>query len=200
MNRPSSYLDALVREFSRLPGIGSKSASRLAFHILKMPLVEVESLAAAIVELKQNISVCRLCGGISDGELCSICGDETRDRETICIIEEAKDVFTIDATGEYTGLFHVLMGVISPLDGIGPEELNIASLIHRCEKETIRELIIALNPTIEGDATSLYLARQLQPLGIKVTRIAHGLPVGSDLEFVDTATIVKSIEGRSEIF
>lgn len=199
MKNPSRYLEALVKEFSRMPGIGPRSASRLAFHILKLPLEEVERLSKAIVELKKNISFCRICGGISDEDICSICSDERRDKSIICVIEEAKDILTIESSMEYNGLYHVLMGVISPLNGIGPDELNINFFIKRCKDALIREVIIATNPTVEGDATSLYIAKLLKPLGIKVMRIAYGLPVGSNLEFADSATIAKSLAGKVEI-
>jgi len=199
MDNPSRYLDVLVKQLSRLPGIGSKSASRLAFHILKMPQNEVDDLARALVELKKNITTCSICGGISDSDVCSICTDEKKDRKIICVVEDAKDVLTIEGTGEFSGVYHVLMGIISPLDGIGPEELNIGSLQERCSKNDVQEVILALNPTVEGDATSLYLAGIISPMGIKVSRIAHGLPVGADIEFADNATIIKSIEGRTEM-
>ena len=199
MASPSAYLDALIKEFSRLPGIGPKSAGRLAFHILKQPLSEVERLSKAILALKENITFCKICGGISDAGICSICSDENRDKSTVCVVEEARDILTIEKSGGYHGVYHVLKGVISPLDGIGPEELNIGSFIRRCREGRIKEAIIAVNPTIEGDATTLYLAKELRPLGIRVMRIAHGLPVGSNIEFADSATIVKSIEGRVEI-
>jgi len=193
------YLDALIKELSRLPGIGQKSASRLAFHILNQPFHEVERLSKAIIELKENITFCKICGGISDAGVCSICSDVNRDLSLICVVEEARDILTIEKCGGYHGQYHVLKGVISPLDGIGPEELNIDSFLTRCREGRIKEAIIATNPTIEGDATTLYLAKELRPLGIRVMRIAHGLPVGSNLEFADSATIVKSLEGRMEI-
>jgi recombination protein RecR len=199
MNTSSFYLDALIREFSKLPGIGPKSAARLAFHILKLPLPEVERLSKAVLELKQNITFCKKCGGISDSDICSICQDVNRERDIICVVEEARDILTIESSRGYNGVYHVLKGVISPLDGIGPEDLNIPSFIERCSNENIKEVIIATNPTIEGDATTLYIARELKPLGIKVMRIAHGLPVGSNLEFADSATIIKSMEGRVEV-
>lgn len=199
MGSPSSYLDALINEFSRLPGIGPKSASRLAFHILKLSENEVTMLTKAIHELKSNISFCTICGGISDGDICSICADENRDRSVICVVEDARDIITIEKSKEYRGLYHVLRGVISPLDGIGPEELNIGTIVSRCENGCVNEIVIATNPTIEGDATSLYLASILKPLGIRVMRIAHGLPVGSNLEFADSATIAKSLSGRVEV-
>lgn len=199
MSSPSLYLEALIKEFSRLPGIGPKSASRLAFHILKQPFSEVERLSKAILELKENITFCKICGGISDGDICAICSDANRDKSIICVVAEARDVLTIEKSEGYRGVYHVLKGLISPLDGIGPEELNISTFIKRCKEGFIKEVIIATNPTIEGDATTLYLAKELRPLGIRVMRIAHGLPVGSNIEFADSATIVKSLEGRVEI-
>jgi len=199
LSSPSIYLDRVTRELSRLPGIGSKSASRIAFHLLKMGKPDVERIAAAMIDLKNNIKTCIECGGISDMDLCSICSDSGRDRSVICVVEGARDVLNIEASGEFRGVYHVLSGLISPLDGIGPEELNIGTLINKCGAVGLDEIIMALSPTIEGDATTLYVASLISPLGIKVTRIAHGLPVGSDLEYVDCATIAKSIEGRVRI-
>ncbi len=199
MNTVSRYLDALIREFSRLPGVGPKSASRLAFHILKMSEDEVLGLSRAILELKKNITSCTVCGGISDGPRCSLCADDSRNRSLLCVVEEQKDALTIEKTGGYRGLYHVLGGVISPLDGVGPEDLNIASLIARCGEGQVREVIIATNPTVEGDATGLYLARLLKERGIRVMRIAHGLPIGADLDFADSATILKSLDARVEM-
>ena len=196
MNNPSRYLEALIKEFSRLPGIGPKSAKRLAFHILKLPLQDAERLSKSILELKSNIVFCKICSGISNDDICSICSDEKREKSLVCVVEEARDILTIEKTMEYNGLYHVLKGVISPLNGIGPEELNIEPFIQRCKEGQIKEIVIATNPTIEGDVTSLYLAKLIKPLGIKVMRIAHGLPVGSNLEFADSATIAKSIAGR----
>jgi recombination protein RecR len=197
--KSSAYLEALIRKFSKLPGIGPKSASRIAFHILGMSREEVDGLARAITELKRNTFTCSLCGGISDGETCSICLDQTRDRELLCVVEDAKDVLTIEGTGEYRGLYHVTGGLISPLDGIGPDELNIAPLVEKGRNGSLREVILALNPSVEGDATSLYIARLINIFGVTVTRIAHGLPVGADIEFADNATIIKSLEGRVKI-
>ena len=199
MTKPSVYIEKATRELSRLPGIGGKSASRIAFYMLGMDRPSVERLVSAIIELKDNITTCSRCGGISDSEVCSICSDQGRDRSLLCVVEGARDVFTIEASGEFRGFYHVLGGLIAPLDGIGPDDLNISSLVKRCGSEHPDELILALNPTIEGDATTLYLAGLLAPLGIKVTRIAHGLPVGSDLEYADSATVAKSIEGRVRI-
>ena len=199
MTSPSVYIERVAREFSKLPGIGHKSASRIAFYLLKMGKNEVESLAASMIDLKNNIKTCIKCGGISDLDICSICSDMVRDHRTICVVESAKDVINIEATGEFKGVYHVLSGLISPLDGIGPDDLNINSLINKCGTDGLDEVIMALSPTIEGDATTLYLASLISPFGINVTRIAHGLPVGSDLEYVDCATIAKSIEGRVKI-
>ncbi len=199
MSSPSGYLDALIKELSRLPGIGPKSAARLAFHILKLQPHEVERLTRTILELKDNITFCKICGGIADKDICSICSDHDRMTDIVCVVEEARDILIIEKTMEYRGLYHVLKGVISPLDGIGPDELNIDSFVKRCRDGAVKEVIIATNPTIEGDATTLYLSRVLKPIGIKVMRIAHGLPVGSNLEFADIATIAKSFDGRVEV-
>ena len=199
MAGPSLYLERVTREFSKLPGIGGKSASRIAFHLLKMGRGEIDSFIRSITDLKENIRFCVICGGISDSETCSICSDAGRHRDIICVVEGARDILTIEAAGGYNGLYHVLSGLISPLDGVGPDDLNINSLMKRCGAGGLSEVILALSPTIEGDATVLYLASLISPLGVNVTRIAHGLPVGSDLEYVDSATITKSLEGRVRI-
>ncbi len=199
MEGPSKYLENLIREFSKLPGIGTRSASRLAFHILKSGSSEAESLARAVLELKENIVTCSICGGISDSDVCPICADSGRDRSSVCVVENARDVLILEATGSFKGIYHVLMGTISPLDGIGPDDINIRGLVERCSAGGVAEVILALNPTIEGDATCLYIARALKPSGVRLTRIAHGLPVGADLDYVDSATIIKSIEGRVEV-
>jgi recombination protein RecR len=197
--KSSAYLETLIKKFSKLPGIGPKSASRIAFHILGMQREDVEGLAGAIVELKRNTFTCTVCGGISDGEVCSICQDAARDRGLLCVVEDAKDVLTIEGTGEYRGVYHVINGLISPLDGVGPDDLKIGTLVEKCQGGSVREVLLALNPSVEGDATSLFIARLINPFNVTVTRIAHGLPVGADLEFADTATIIKSIEGRVKI-
>ncbi len=199
MKNPSRYLELLIRELSRLPGIGPKSASRIAFHLLKMPYEQVESLSQALIMLKKNIRSCTICGGISDGEVCSLCSDPEREQQVICVVEEQSDVLSIEKTGAFRGLYHVLGGLISPLDGIGPEDLNIRSLVDRCKDGVIKEVIIATNPTVEGDATSLYLSRELKPYGVTLMRIAHGLPVGADIEFADSATIAQSLKDRVKI-
>lgn len=198
MNLPSKYLENCIHELSKLPGIGAKSASRIAFYLLKTPKPNVDALVSAINQLKDNIRYCEECGGISDEAVCSVCSDYERDKSTLCVVEEPEDMLSIEKSGAFNGLYHVLGGVISPLDGVGPEELSINKLVERC-KSGIKEVIIATNPTIEGDATALYIASLLKPLHIKVMRIAHGLPVGSDLEFVDAPTLAKSITGRREM-
>lgn len=199
MKSPSVYLDALTKEFAKLPGIGPKSALRLAYHALSMSPEDVTRLTGALVDVKNHIVTCSVCGGIADHNLCPMCADDTRKTGMLCIVKDAKDVITIESTGEFRGRYHVLHGLLSPLDGIGPAELNIAGLVSRCKEDAIKEVIIALNPTVEGDATALYLARLLDPLGIVVTRIAHGLPVGADLEFTDRATIARSLEYRVKL-
>jgi recombination protein RecR len=199
LTTPSVYLDRVTKELSKLPGIGHKSASRIAFHLLKMGKPDVENIAASLIDLKNNIRACAECGGISDTEICSLCSDTGRERDVLCVVEGARDVLNIEASGEFKGRYHVLSGLISPLDGIGPEDLNISTLVKKCAAGGFEEIIMALSPTIEGDATTLYVASLISPFGIKVTRIAHGLPVGCDLEYVDCATIAKSIEGRVRI-
>ncbi len=198
MNLPSRYLENCIHELSKLPGIGSKSASRIAFFLLKTPKANVDALIGAITQLKDNIRYCEECGGISDEAVCSVCSDVERDKTTLCVVEEPEDMLSIEKSGAFDGLYHVLGGVIAPLDGVGPEELSINKLVERC-KSGIKEVIIATNPTIEGDATALYIASLLKPMNIKVMRIAHGLPVGGDLEFVDAPTLAKSITGRREM-
>jgi recombination protein RecR len=199
MKSPSQYLDALIKELSRLPGIGPKSAARVAFHLLHVPQEKITRLLDAIVAVKEHITSCSICGGISDGEICAICADDSRDTTQVCVVEEQQDLLTVEKTGVFTGLYHVLNGVISPLDGIGPEDLAIPALLDRCYNNNIQEIILAMNPTIEGDATCLYLNKLLKPLGIKVMRIARGLPVGADLEYTDSATIAKSLKERVEV-
>lgn len=198
MNHLSKYLENCIHELSKLPGIGPKSASRIAFYLLKIPKLQVDGLINAIEDLKNNIRYCSVCGGISDADICDVCSDESRDKSVMCVVEEVEDMLSIEKTGAFNGLYHVLGGVISPLDGVGPENLAINSLVERCQSG-VQEVIIATNPTIEGDATALYIASFLKPLHIKIMRIAHGLPVGSDLEFVDAPTLAKSIAGRREM-
>ncbi len=199
METTSRYLDALISELSHLPGIGHKSASRIAFYLLKATDEEVEQFIKAIRDIKTHITSCSRCGGISDAPVCAICEDPAREHSTICVVEQQKDILAIERTGGYRGLYHVLGGVLAPLDGVGPDDLSIEKLKRRCLDEHISEVIIATNPTMEGDATALYLARILKELGVEVMRIAHGLPVGADLDFADSATIVRSIQSRVKI-
>lgn len=192
-------LNKLINELSRLPGIGGKTAQRLAFHILSMDEKEVYELADAIREAKETMKYCSICGNLTDTDPCSICSDESRDKNTICVVESPKDVAAMEKIREYRGYYHVLHGAISPMDGIGPDDINLKSLIHRLQDERVREIIIATNPNIEGEATAMYIARLIKPSGIKVSRIAHGIPVGGDLEYADEVTLLKAVEGRREL-
>ena len=192
-------LIAAIEELSKLPSIGRKTAQRLALHILKSDNDSVANLVKAIEELKTRLRFCSRCFNISVEELCDICKSEKRDKNIICIVEEASDVIAIERTHEYNGLYHVLGGVLSPLNGIGPDSLKIKELLKRFENEDIKEIILAINPDTEGETTALYLARLIKPLGIKVSRIARGLPIGGDLEFADEATIGRAVLGRIEL-
>ena len=195
----SRYLDAAVRELSRLPGIGPKSASRVAFHLLKMSPSDVRRLADTILDLKEKISSCPECGGLSDGGVCSICMDSSREKKVLCVVEEQKDLLTIERTGVFRGRYHVLGGLISPLDGVGPDDLSFPKLVERLRAGEVSEILVALNPTVEGDATALYLAKLVKELHVKVMRMARGLPVGAEIEYADSATIATSISDRVEI-
>ena len=199
MKHYAKPLNRLISELSKLPGIGGKSAQRLAFHILSLSEEEASSLASAITDAKAQMRYCSVCGNLTDTDPCSICSDETRDKGLICVVESPRDVFAMERVREYRGLYHVLNGAISPMDGIGPEDINLRSLIVRLQTEDIRELILATNPNIEGEATAMYIAKLVKPSGIKVTRIAHGLPVGGDLEYADEVTLSKAMEGRREL-
>ena len=190
---------AAIEELSKLPGIGRKTAQRLALHILKSENKSVSNLVKAIEELKTRLRFCSRCFNLSEEELCEICRSEKRDKNLICIVEEASDVIAIERTHEYNGLYHVLGGVLSPLSGIGPDSLKVKELLKRFENEDIKEVILALNPDTEGETTALYLARLIKPLGIKASRIARGLPIGGDLEFADEATIGRAVLGRIEL-
>ena len=189
----------LIRELSKLPGIGGKSAQRLAFHILSMDDREAEVLANSITRAKSSMRYCSVCGNLTESDPCEICSDEKRDRTVICVVEQARDVAAMERMKEYNGLYHVLNGAISPMDGIGPEDINLKQLIIRLQQDDIREVILATNPTIEGEATAMYAARLIKPSGIKVKRIAHGIPVGGDLEYTDEVTLSKAMEGRREL-
>jgi recombination protein RecR len=192
-------LAKLVGELEKLPGIGPKSAQRLAFHILRSSEEDSRRLADAIMEVKSKITQCRVCFNFTEGETCEICSDPKRDRSVICVVAEPRDLIAMEKTNEYNGLYHVLGGVISPLDGIGPDMLRIRELTERLADGEVKEVILATNPTIEGDTTSMYLARLLKPLGVKVTRIAHGMPVGGDLDYADQATLIQALQWRREI-
>jgi recombination protein RecR len=192
-------LARLILEIKRLPGIGQKSAQRIAFHVLRTQREDVERLAQALFDVKDKLGICAVCNNISDGELCPYCRDHTRDQSMICVLEEPHNILPIETTRHYHGLYHVLHGAISPLKGVGPEQLRIKSLLDRVASGAAREIIIATNPTVEGEATAAYLSRLLKPLGLRVTRIAMGVPVGSDLEFADEVTMMKSMENRREL-
>lgn len=189
----------LIHELSRLPGIGPKTAQRLTFHILGGSQESAKTLARAILEARKNITYCSICCNLTDEEPCSVCRSQERDRQLLCVVEQPRDVLVLEKTGEYKGLYHILHGSISPIDGVGPDELKIQELLKRLEKETFREIIVATDPNVEGEATALYLARILKPLGLKVTRIAHGLPIGGDLEYADEVTLGKALQGRTEL-
>jgi len=192
-------LARLIQEFKRLPGIGQKSAQRIAFHVLRTDRAHAESLAQAVLDVKDKLGICAACNNISDTELCPYCADPHRDHGVICVVEEPHNILPIETTRQFEGVYHVLHGAISPLRGIGPEQLRIKGLLQRLEAGGMKEIILATNPTVEGEATAVYLSRLLKPLGAKVTRIAMGIPVGSDIEFADEVTMLKSLENRREM-
>ena len=189
----------LIEELSKLPGIGGKSAQRLAFHILSMDDKFAYNIASSIIDAKKKIKKCTVCGNLTDIEPCMICSDIKRSNSVICVVENSKDIAAMERIKEFNGKYHVLHGAISPMDGIGPEDINLKSLIIRLQKEEVNEVILATNPTIEGEATAMYIARLIKPSGIKVSRIAHGIPVGGDLEYADEVTLSKALEGRREL-
>jgi recombination protein RecR len=189
----------LVDELSRLPGIGPKSAQRLAFHIVKSPHEDAKRLAEALLQAKERVRFCRECFGVSEGELCRICSDPTRERGSLCVVEEPKDLSAVEKTGVIKTRYHVLGGAISPMEGVGPEDLRIQELLDRVARDGISEVILATNPNLEGNATAMYVAGLLKPLGIRVTRLASGLPVGGDLEYADEVTLGQALEGRREM-
>jgi recombination protein RecR len=193
----SESLETLIEELTKFPGIGRKTAQRLALYILKQPKEEVEKLVQAIINVKEKIKYCSICYNITETDPCPICSSPKRDKTTICVVEEPMDVLAIEKTNEYNGLYHVIGGVLNPLEGIGPDDLKIKELIHRVSTGGIKEVIIALNPSVEGETTSIYIANLIKPFGIKVTRIARGLPIGTALEYADIATIVRAIENRT---
>jgi len=192
-------IESLIEALTRLPGIGRKTASRLAFHILRSSLSEAQSLARAILDVKEKIRLCSICFNLTDEDPCFICRDDQRLKEILCIVEGPNDLIAIENTGVYRGRYHVLHGAIAPLEGIGPEHLKIKELIERLQKEKVKEVILATNPTVEGGATALYLTDLIKPLGIKLTRIAYGIPVGGEIEYSDGMTLTKALEGRREV-
>ena len=189
----------LIDELGRLPGIGPKSAQRIAFHLLKLPRDDALRLARAIAEAKDRVSFCRRCFNVGEGEECGICLDPRRDATTVCVVEEPRDIVAVERTGEFRGRYHVLQGAISPIEGIGPDQLRVKELLARIEPEGITEIILCTNPNLEGEATAMYLGRLLKPLGLRVTRIASGLPVGGDLEYADELTLGRALEGRRDV-
>ncbi len=192
-------LGKLINELSRLPGIGGKTAQRLAFHILSLPDTEAEALAASITEAKHTMRYCSVCGNLTDQDPCEICPDPARRKDVICVVESPKDVLAMERVREFDGQYHVLHGAISPMDGIGPEDINLKSLIIRLQQNDVGEIILATNPNIEGEATAMYIAKLVKPSGIRCTRIANGIPVGGDLEYADEVTLLKALEGRREL-
>nr|3VDU_A Chain A, Recombination protein recR [Caldanaerobacter subterraneus subsp. tengcongensis MB4] len=199
MSYYSTSVAKLIEELSKLPGIGPGTAQRLAFFIINMPLDEVRSLSQAIIEAKEKLRYCKICFNITDKEVCDICSDENRDHSTICVVSHPMDVVAMEKVKEYKGVYHVLHGVISPIEGVGPEDIRIKELLERVRDGSVKEVILATNPDIEGEATAMYIAKLLKPFGVKVTRIAHGIPVGGDLEYTDVVTLSKALEGRREV-
>ncbi|NLO83190.1 MAG: recombination protein RecR [Clostridiales bacterium] len=189
----------LINELSKLPGVGNKTAQRLAFYIINMPEDQVNQLASAIAEVKDKIRYCQICQNITDVSPCRICSNLQRDTSVICVVEDPRDVIAMERTRDFRGLYHVLHGVISPMNGVGPDDIKIKELINRIADDKVKEVILATNPNVEGEATAVYISRLLKPMGIKVTRIAHGLPVGGDLEYADEVTLSKALQGRREM-
>ena len=198
MSLPAS-LQELVEQFKKLPGIGAKSAQRLAFHVLRTPREDAERLCQAIRDVKDRVTYCTTCNNITDADPCPLCDDPRRDHRLICVVEEPQNITVVERAGGFRGVYHVLMGTISPLQGVGPDDLKIKGLLARISGGTVDEVILATNPTVEGEATAIYLARLLKPLGLRVTRIATGIPVGSDLDYADDLTVGKAIDGRREV-
>jgi len=192
-------LARLIEEFYRLPGIGPKSAQRLAYYLLRMPAADARSLAEAIVEVKEKVTLCSTCQNVTEVDPCRICTDAGRDRAIMCVVEEPLDILALERTGSFNGLYHVLHGAISPMDGIGPEDLKVSELLDRLRNGETTEIILATNPNLEGEATSMYLSRLIGPLGLRITRLARGLPAGGDLEYADDVTLTRAIEGRQEM-
>lgn len=198
MNFIPKNIQRAIEEFSKLPGIGPKSAERLVFYLLKKPESQVAELGEAILSLKKEIRYCNVCQHLTTAEICDICNSEGRNKETVCIVEDSLDLMALEKANEYKGLYHVLHGIISPVDGIGPDELTIAELIRRAKEGKIKEMILALNPSMEGEATAAYITRYVKPMNIKITRIARGIPIGGNLEYADSQTLKRAMEGRVE--
>lgn len=192
-------LSNLIEQFERLPGIGKKTAQRLAYFVLQLPKNEAEEFSDAILQAHEKIKYCKLCKNLTDQDLCSVCRNKSRDKSIICVVEDPRDVMALERTGEFSASYHVLHGAISPLNGIGPDQLYIKELLKRISTEPIKEVIMATNPTVEGEATAMYISKLLKPLGVKVTRLAYGIPVGGDLEYADEVTLSRALMGRSEI-
>jgi recombination protein RecR len=199
MEQKIAPLEKLIEQFERMPGIGRKSAQRIAFYVLGMSESDAKGFAAAITEAHEKIHRCSICCNLTDRDICTVCSNSSRDKSIICVVEDSRDVYAIEKTHEFNGTYHVLHGSISPLNGIGPENLTIKELISRLSDENIREIIMATNPTVEGEATAMYISRLIKPLGIDVTRLAYGVPVGADLEYADEVTLSRAIEGRKKI-
>jgi recombination protein RecR len=200
MQYSSALLEAVITELTRLPGLGRKSAQRIAFHLLRSPETDAKKLAQSILDLKARVEDCRICGNVTETQPCAICADTRRDGSILCVVEQPMDVLALERTGEFRGAYHVLKGSLSPIDGIGPEQLKLSELIERVKTGNVSEVIVATNPTAQGEATALYIARLLQNApGVRVTRIARGVPMGSDLEFSDQVTLARALSGRKEI-
>lgn len=199
MNYQVLPLVKLTEHFERLPGIGKKSAQRLAFYVLNMPKEKAEDFAKCIVEAHEKIKYCSVCKNLTETDVCAICSDKSRDEHTICVVENPRDVLAFERTKEYNGMYHVLHGLISPMDGIGPEQLYIKELLERVGKQDVKEVIMATNPTVEGEATAMYISKLLKPLGVTVSRLAYGIPIGGNLEYADEVTLYRALEGRSVI-
>ncbi|MFN8628383.1 MAG: recombination mediator RecR [Candidatus Binatia bacterium] len=192
-------LARLIQELVKLPGVGEKTATRLAFHLLRTERRDIELLADALVKMRQETKLCSLCLGLTATDPCALCTDARRDATAICVVERPADLIALERSGQFRGRYHVLHGCLAPLDGVGPEDLRVAELLHRLQDGSVREVVIATNPTVEGEATALYLARLIKPIGPRVTRIAHGLPMGADVEYADSGTLAKALEGRREM-
>ncbi len=199
MNYYAAPIEKLIDEFSKLPGIGKKTAQRLAFHVINSSEAEARELATTIVKAKKNIKYCQICSNLTDKDKCYICSNKTRDASILCVVESPRDVIAMEKTREFKGVYHILHGSISPLEGIGPEDIKIRELLYRMNENSFNEVILATNPNIEGEATAMYISKLLKPMGVKTTRIARGIPVGGDLEYIDEATLARALEGRREM-